>query len=183
MTGIMTDTSSFDYLLEISRRCDVGTTSLPSARDQLAVSWSGVGFLLGEHYCVAAMDDIAEVLTEPASTRLPGVKPWVRGVANVRGRLLPLIDLTVFLGESRTTEQRQRRVLVIEKGDTYIGLIVDDVFGMQHFPVDQYQVDSVLSSEKLAKYAQGAYQQAERRWALFRPSQLINDSDFYTVAA
>jgi twitching motility protein PilI len=179
----MTDNSSFNYLLEVSRRCEIGTHSLPSARDQRSLSWSGVGFLLGEHYCVAAMDDIAEVLTEPACTRLPGVKPWVRGVANVRGRLLPLIDLTAFLGESRTTEQRQRRVLVVEKGDIYIGLIVDDVFGMQHFPVERYQVDSVLENDKLAKYAQGAYQQAERSWALFQPNQLINDNDFYTVAA
>lgn len=179
----MSDTSSFDYLLELSRRCHVGINALPSARDQVVMSWSGVGFLLGEHYCVAAMDDIAEVLTEPASTRLPGVKPWVRGVANVRGRLLPLIDLTFFLGEARTTDQRQRRVLVIEKGDTYLGLIVDDVFGMQHFPVDNYHLDSAIANERLAKYAQGAYQHADRNWALFRPNQLINDTDFYTVAA
>ncbi|AMO69957.1 twitching motility protein PilI [gamma proteobacterium BDW918] len=179
----MSDTSSFDYLVALSQRCQLGISGLPSGRDQVAANWSGVGFLLGEHYCVAAMDDIAEVLTEPASTRLPGVKPWVRGVANVRGRLLPLIDLTAFLGEVRTTEQRQRRVLVIEKGDIYLGLIVDNVFGMQHFPVDQYRLDSVHASARLAKYAQGAYLHADRFWALFRPSQLINDTDFYTVAA
>ena len=179
----MSDTPSFDYLLDLSRRCKMGVGGLPGVGDKVVASWSGVGFLLGAHYCVTAMDDIAEVLTEPASTRLPGVKPWVRGVANVRGRLLPLIDLTVFLGETRTTEQRQRRVLVIEKADIYLGLIVDDVFGMQHFPVDNYRLDSVFANDRLAKYAQGAYQQPDRCWTLFRPNQLINDSDFYTVAA
>ncbi len=179
----MADTSSFDYLLELSQRCRAQISGLPSARDKVVKSWSGVGFLVGGHYCVTAMDDIAEVLTEPAATRLPGVKNWVRGVANVRGRLLPLIDLTVFLGEVRTTEQRQRRVLVVEQGDIYIGLIVDDVFGMQHFSVDSYSRDTAASGYSLASYVQGSYLQNDRSWALFRPNQLINDSNFYTVAA
>jgi twitching motility protein PilI len=179
----MSKTSSFEYLQSLAARCRAGLTVLPSARDNRAIVWSGVGFRIGEQYCVTAMDDIAEVLTEPAATRLPGVKPWVRGVANVRGRLLPLVDLSAFLGEQAALEQSQRRVLVIEKGEIYLGLIVDDVFGMQHFNVDTFRLDGGLNVAAMANYIQGGYQQDQRYWVVFRPAQLIEDNNFYTVAA
>ena len=113
----MSSAMPFDYLQNLAARFQAGFSALPSARDNHVITWSGIGFRIGEQYCVTAMDDIAEVLTEPAATRLPGVKAWVRGVANVRGRLLPLVDLTAFLGVRAGLDQRQRRVLVIEKGD------------------------------------------------------------------
>lgn len=179
----MSNTLSFEYLQSLAARCRAEFTALPSARDNRAIMWNGVGFRVGEQYCVTAMDDIAEVLMEPAATRLPGVKPWVRGVANVRGRLLPLVDLSAFLGERTALEQSQRRVLVIEKADIYLGLIVDDVFGMQHFNVDTFRLDGGLDVASMANYIQGGYQQGQRHWVLFRPAQLIEDNNFYTVAA
>jgi twitching motility protein PilI len=179
----MSKISSFEYLQSLAVRCRSGFTVLPRARDNRAIVWNGVGFRIGGQYCVTTMDDIAEVLTEPAATRLPGVKPWVRGVANVRGRLLPLVDLSAFLGEQAAPDQGQRRVLVIEKGDIYLGLIVDDVFGMQHFNVDTFRLDGGLDVAAMASYIQGGYQQDQRYWVVFRPQQLIEDNNFYTVAA
>ena len=179
----MSNTLSFDYLQDLDTRFRAGLAALPSARDNRAITWSGVGFRIGKQHCVTAMDDIAEVLTEPAATRLPGVKPWVRGVANVRGRLLPLVDLSAFLGEQGTRDQRQRRVLVIEKGEIYLGLIVDDVFGMQHFNAETFRLDSELQVSTIANYVQGCYEHAKRQWVVFRPVQLIEDDNFYTVAA
>ncbi|WP_269618830.1 chemotaxis protein CheW [Zhongshania sp. BJYM1] len=179
----MPNTLSFDYLQSLAQRFRADFSALPSARDNRAITWSGVGFRIGEQYCVTAMDDIAEVLTEPAVTRLPGVKPWVRGVANVRGRLLPLVDLTAFIEDRVNSEQRQRRVLVIEKGEIYLGLIVDDVFGMQHFDAETFSLKSDLSTPAMANYIQGCYQHGQRQWLVFRPVQLIEDDNFYTVAA
>ena len=179
----MSSAMPFDYLQNLAARFQAGFSALPSARDNHVITWSGIGFHSGEQYCVTAMDDIAEVLTEPAATRLPGVKAWVRGVANVRGRLLPLVDLTAFLGVRAGLDRRQRRVLVIEKGDIYLGLIVDDVFGMQHFDAETYRLESSLQSDSFAKYVQGSYQHGQRQWAVFRPAQLIEDNNFYTVAA
>ncbi|CAA0106248.1 Chemotaxis protein CheW [Zhongshania aliphaticivorans] len=179
----MSESLSFDYLQALAARCREEFTALPSARDNHVVTWSGVGFRVAGQHCVTAMDDIAEVLTEPAVTRLPGVKPWVRGVANVRGRLLPLVDLSAYLNQAAATEQRQRRVLVIEKGEIYLGLIVDEVFGMQHFDAETFRLEGELRVAALAPYIQGCYQYEQHQWVVFRPVQLIEDSNFYTVAA
>jgi twitching motility protein PilI len=90
--------------------------------------------MLDGHRMVSPMMEVAELLTPPSSiTKLPGVKPWVRGVANLRGRLLPLVDLESFFGNPPVKNLR-RRILSVEQSDLYSGLVVSEVFGMQHFP-------------------------------------------------
>lgn len=89
--------TAFELLLDIDRRCRLLAADLPSQEARLQ-RWSGIGFRLGPHWYVAPMGEVAEVLHEPRCTLMPGVKPWVKGVANLRGRLLPVMDLGGFLG-------------------------------------------------------------------------------------
>ena len=53
---------------------------------------------------IAPMGNVVEMLPVPEATPLPGVQPWVAGLANVRGRLLPLFDLEVFFGKKAFIE-------------------------------------------------------------------------------
>lgn len=93
----MSAQTPFQILLEIDQRCRALAAGLPS--QQAAVqTWSGIGFRMGERLFVAPMGEVGEVLHEPRYTLLPGVKSWVKGVANVRGRLLPIMDLCGFFG-------------------------------------------------------------------------------------
>ena len=71
----------------------------------------------------------------------------------------------------------------LKKGEIYLGLIVDDVFGMQHFNAETFRLDSELQVSTIANYVQGSYEHAKRQWVVFRPVQLIEDDNFYTVAA
>ena len=66
----MSNTLSFEYLQSLDTRYRTALTALPSARDNIAITWSGVGFRVGSQHCVTAMDDIAEVLTAVSYTHL-----------------------------------------------------------------------------------------------------------------
>ncbi len=81
------------------------------------------------------MGEVVELLHVPNWTVLPGVKGWVKGVANVRGRLLPIIDTEEFLGGQLVGPTKLRRVLAVECGELFTGLMVSDVIGMMHFPI------------------------------------------------
>ena len=82
--------SPFQLLVALDQRCRTLAAGLPS-QQQTVQTWSGIGFRMGERYFVAPMGEVGEVLHEPRHTLLPGVKNWVKGVANVRGRLLPVM--------------------------------------------------------------------------------------------
>ena len=84
----------FELLREIERRSRVAVAG-KGAGDS-ADEWVGIGFRIGQENFVAARDQVREVLMLPESmTRVPGAKRWLLGIANLRGHLLPLIDLNV----------------------------------------------------------------------------------------
>ena len=128
----------FELLLDIDQRVRNLVPGLP-AQEEVKNYWSGIAFMLRGQRYVSPLDDVHEILHVPGTiTDIPGASSWVRGVANVRGRLLPLIDLGSFFGLEEAAVGSRQRVLVLEQGDLYCGLIVDAVAGMQHFEVESY---------------------------------------------
>ena len=173
--------TAFELLLQIDRRCRLLAADLPSQparRD----SWSGIGFRLGEHWYVAPMSEVSEVLHEPRCTQLPGVKPWVKGVANLRGRLLPVMDLCGFFGHELSAVRGQRRVLVVEHEEVFAGLLVDEVFGLQHFAQDSLEpVPAEELKGPMAAFVKGRFQR-EQCWQVFSPFALTQSQGFMSVA-
>lgn len=170
----------FQILLDIDQRCRALAAGLPS--QQAAVqTWSGIGFRMGERLFVAPMGEVGEVLHEPRYTQLPGVKDWVKGVANVRGRLLPVMDLCGFFGNELSPLRKLRRVLVIDHQDIFAGLTVDEVFGMQHFPVDTFSEQLPPLEASLRPFIHGVFQR-EQPWLVFSPQALAQDQAFLDVA-
>ena len=82
----------FAVLTDIARRSRAMAAGLPEQQEAVEL-WNGIGFVLaGERY-VAPMGEVTEILHVPRYTHIPGVHPFMMGAANVRGRLLPLVDL------------------------------------------------------------------------------------------
>jgi twitching motility protein PilI len=172
----------FAALIALAQSSVQNAHGLPS-QVEIKPHWTGVGFTLAGQRVVAPMAEVAEILSVPNITRLPGVKPWVRGVANVRGRLLPLLDLEVFFGGGLSGGRKQHRVLALEFGDLYSGLIVSEVHGMQHFPVDSFHNDIPEALMPVRPFLAGAYRQREQDWAVFSPFRLARDERFFNAAA
>ncbi|MGW8463540.1 chemotaxis protein CheW [Pseudomonas sp. CLCA07] len=171
--------TAFELLLQIDQRCRLLAADLPSQPIRQD-SWSGIGFRLGEDWYVAPMGEVSEVLHEPRFTQLPGVKPWVKGVANLRGRLLPIMDLYGFFGHEVSAARKQRRVLVVEHDEVFAGLLVDEVFGLQHFAQDSLEPADQWSGP-MSAFVKGRFQR-EQTWQVFSPFALAQSQSFMHVA-
>src|SRR5262245_12044429 len=85
--------------------------------------WGGVAFRLGGEGFLLAREETREVMAYPTVvTRVPGAKLWIRGLSNVRGQLLPVIDLRAFLGSGATSITRATRVLIANHREIPAGL-------------------------------------------------------------
>lgn len=177
-----TEADPFNALLELAQRSVRHARGLP-AQLNIKPHWSGIGFSLNGCRVVAPMGEVAEILHLPSSARLPGVQSWVRGVANVRGRLLPLIDLEAYFGGALSGPRSRQRVLVLEHGELYAGLIVNHIYGMQHFPVDSYGEEVPEALLPMVNFVAGGYRHNEREWTVFSPFRLVRDARFYNAAA
>ncbi|MFT0212015.1 chemotaxis protein CheW [Pseudomonas sp. F1_0610] len=173
--------SPFAQLQQMEHLCHLYAAGLPAQRDSQA-EWAGVGFRLGARRFISALDDVSEVLHEPKYTLIPGVKSWVKGVANVRGRLLPVIDLCAFLQIESRTSATEQRVVVVDAEGIFVGVTVDEVFGMRHFEIENYQEQFDDSEASLNPYLMGEFAD-EARWTVFSFCALAQTPAFLDVVA
>ena len=172
----------FVFLVDLAAQVKSAAPELPAQRE-IRETWSGIGFSVLGHRFVAPLGEVIEMLVVPDVTRLPGTQSWVLGLANVRGRLLPLFDLEAFFGKKLSSNSARHRVLVIELGDLYAGLIVSDVYGMQAIPED-IELDSVMGDVAVIEpYSAGAFMKEGLRWTTFSPFSLIRDPRFFDASA
>src|SRR5690606_39705097 len=95
----------------------------PSLHDALPISeqldapglWRGVGYRVGKRMLASGFDEVVEILPLPQLTPVPGAQSWMLGVANIRGTLLPVVDLRLFLEGERTVMHEGQRVLVVRQ--------------------------------------------------------------------
>jgi chemotaxis signal transduction protein len=82
---------------------------------------------LGQGRFAADLAGVAEVGRVPDITRIPGVPTWLAGVANWRGRILPILDLSRLLGAQSAGPSRSSRLLVLTERGVLVGVLVDAV--------------------------------------------------------
>ncbi|HEX5361074.1 MAG TPA: chemotaxis protein CheW [Fluviicoccus sp.] len=170
----------FIKLLEIAERSKQrGLGLLGQGGD----AWTGVGFTLAGQHFLAPIGEVAEILKVPRYTMIPGVAGWMKGLANVRGRLLPIMDLLLFLNRRSTLQGQRKRILVVDHDDIFSGLIVDEVLGMQHFPAADYKSTTNGVYPEIAPFARGCFERDGRVWYVLLLSRLIEDPRFLKASA
>lgn len=150
----------------------------------LAESWQAVAFIVNGQRMLVRLDRVSEVLPKPAVTRLPGVKSWVRGIANVRGVVLPIVDFGEYLGQSASRQSAQSRVVAIERGDIRFGLIVDQVIGMRQVITSQQksEASNTACADFMQGYVEGSVVLGDEEWNLFSPEKLVEKNEFLEVS-
>lgn len=123
----------YELLRELDRRARAASQGQGDATPN-GPEWVGIAFRLGGEAFLLAREETREVMSYPAAvTRVPGAKNWIRGLANLRGQLLPVIDVRAFLGSGATNVTRATRVLVANHREIPAGLVVDEVMGFRRF--------------------------------------------------
>ena len=146
---------------------------------EAAEEWVGIAFRVGKESFVASRSDVREVLPLPEHmTRVPGAKPWLRGVTNVRGQLLTVVDLRGFLGAGSVASDRHGRILVLASRDVPTGVLVDQVFGFRRFAVEEFRVKAPPPTLRCEQYLRGAYQRGGETWPRLDFTALLEDDSF-----
>ena len=173
----MNISNPFDILQNLEKRTLEGATGLPSV-GQIEEEWVGVGFRIGNDRLIASMSDIKEVLDLPVFTPVPGVKSWIVGVANVRGSLLPIMDLKGFLLGDDIKQRSKGRVIVIDYKGINTGLIVEEVYGLRHFRESDETNDGIGVHENLSPYIERTFEQGNEQWPVFSFNEMVADERF-----
>ncbi|MGB3460677.1 MAG: chemotaxis protein CheW [Rhodanobacter lindaniclasticus] len=143
--------------------------------------WRGIGFRVGSRLLVSGIDEINELLAVPLLTPVPGTQPWLLGVANVRGNLVPVVDIGRFLFGERTQHSERSRLLVVRQGGGSVALLVDEVLGQRTVDAEQRQQTWEEDDPRLARFVDNRV--GEQQLAIFSMARLVRAPDFRQAAA
>lgn len=172
--------NAFEYLSDLEKRCQHKAVGLPAKADVEEV-WVGIGFSVSKVECIAKMTEVNEILPVPEMIRVPGVKTWVKGVANIRGSLMPILDMRGFFSGETTVIDKRSRILIVNMSGVLAGLLVEEVFGLRRFKeVDKGEQES-LNGTHMGQYINGAFLEKNRRWNIFSMQKLLTTEKFLRV--
>ena len=92
-----------------------------------------VFYLDVEEYAVS-ITDVREVVKVPEIIPVPNSVEFVAGVINLRGKVIPVLDLEKRFGLKRENEQEEKHIIVIDNPKTPFGVMVDEVSEVLRIP-------------------------------------------------
>jgi twitching motility protein PilI len=173
----------FELLKELEKRSrTVVANSVAEA--ETGQEWVGVAFRMGGETFLVAREETREVLGYPAAvTRIPGAKSWVKGLANVRGALMPMLDLRQFLGSGATASGRNTRIIVANHRDIPAGLMVDEVLGFRRFAESEFSAEAPPTVIRCDSYLAGAFRRGGEVWPVLSLKTLVESQSFMQAAS
>lgn len=114
-----------------------------------------ISFRIGaQEFCVDIMA-VREIRGWTIATALPKSPSFVRGVINLRGAVLPIVDLAARLGFQATDESDRNVIIVAQIGEQVVGLLVDAVSDILSVTDDVIQPTPDVASETAKTFVRG----------------------------
>lgn len=95
-----------------------------------------VVFVIGKELFGVSIEAVHEIVRVPEITAVPDAPPFLEGMINLRGKILPVIDLRRRLRLAEVQRDKHTRVLITEDGGRLVGLLVDSVSEVLRVPED-----------------------------------------------
>ena len=138
--------------------------------------------LAGELYGVE-IDRIQEIIRMQPITKVPNGPAFVEGVTNLRGRVIPVMDLRKRFGLPVGADGHHARIVVAELGTHTVGLIVDAVSEVLRVSAEAIEPPSSLVTTADSAYLRGVAKLGERLVLLLELSRLLSTEEGATLAA
>ena len=158
---------------------DISHTSQPAASEEdAAKTRSLLVFHLGDRSYGLAVEHVVQIIAMVKLTPVPQADQMVEGVANIRGKIIPVLSARRHLGLPMVAPQLYTPIILLNAGDRMIGLIVDEVADVVRLPANQMtRPDSLLPQDaEDAGVLEGVVHQDENVIILINPHYLLNSA-------
>jgi purine-binding chemotaxis protein CheW len=129
--------------------------------------------LASEHYGVD-ISDVREIIRMQNITKVPGATSYVEGIINLRGKVLPVLDLRKRLGLKVAEQTEESRIVVIDITYGEVGVIVDAVTEVLRVPNSSIEPPSAMVTQGNSDYLRGIAKLSDRLIILLDLNKLLS---------
>lgn len=133
-----------------------------------------VVFCLKEEEFAIDIQQMREVLKPIYITPLPHSADFIEGVINLRGEIIPVIDLRKRFGINQESLAEKKRIMIIEIADNLLGIIVDQVLEVLHLSGNQIQSPPQGLYGTKSDFISGIGKKDNRFIIILSPAQIIS---------
>lgn len=146
--------------------------------DQLAGKY--LTFFLGEEQYGLEILKVREINGMMSITSLPTTPDYVDGVINLRGKVIPVMDLRTKFGLQRKEVDEETCIIVVDIADMEVGIVVDKVSEVQDVNAADIEPPPTLGEGLETNYILGMGKAADRVTILLNLDQVFSTSDVQT---
>lgn len=150
-------------------------SSLPASEEHVVI------FKLSDEYYALDIQTVQEIVRMQTITAIPGADFWVEGITNLRGRVVPVLDLRKRCGVPASDYTSETRIVVVSSATGMVGLIVDAVSEVMRIPSDQVEPPSAIVAGPENGYLRGVAKLEDRLVSLMDLEGVLpNPADDYS---
>lgn len=142
-----------EEILEARAKLISGDRLVPNepTGDELSV----VEFSLSPERYAVEEQHVGEVLLLKELTPIPGAPDFVAGIANIKGRILSVLNLKIFLGITAKGITELNRIIILKNNRMEFGILTDSILGIRNFPSGQFTRKPDTLQGTAAEYIKG----------------------------
>ena len=161
---------------------DTETAALATAADPASITTATdllqlVSFVIGDEEFAVSILAVQEINRMLQITRVPQSPPFVEGVINLRGKIIPVINLRGRFGMDRLENNDDARIIVVEVNARVIGFTVDSVNEVLRISADSVDAAPQMASSVDSEYIQGVGKLEDRLLILLSLEKLFTNRE------
>jgi purine-binding chemotaxis protein CheW len=137
-----------------------------------------VGFRIGNETYGVRIASVREIVRVPEITNVPNAPDMIEGVINLRGRIIPVMDLRKRFGNSAVQADKKNRILVVELDNKLLGLIVSSASEVLKIPPSEIESPGTVFAEGESSYVTGVGKLKGRLIILLDIAKLLRQPEF-----
>jgi purine-binding chemotaxis protein CheW len=133
-----------------------------------------VGFRIGNETYGVRIGSVREIVRVPEITAVPSAPDSIEGVINLRGKIIPVMDLRKRFGLTEITTDKKNRILVVEVDNKLLGLIVNSASEVLKIPPSEIEAPGSVFADGESGYVTGVGKLKGRLIILLDISKLLH---------
>jgi len=137
-----------------------------------------VGFRIGNETYGVRIGSVREIVRVPEITIVPNAPEAIEGVINLRGKIIPVMDLRKRFGNVDIQPDKKNRILVVELETRLLGLIVSSASEVLKIPPSEIEPPGTVFAEGESSYVTGVGKLKGRLIILLDIARLLRQPEF-----
>jgi purine-binding chemotaxis protein CheW len=140
-----------------------------------------VGFRIGRETFGLPISIVREIVRVPEITAVPNAPDYIEGVINLRGRIIPIVDLRKRFGQKSVESSKKNRIVVVELGPRAFGLIVNSASEVLRIAPSEIEEPSNVFQEGELDFVTGVGKLKGRLVILLDVSKILKRSEISSI--